>query len=563
MSQYLVSARKYRPDSFSDVVGQKHITQSLESAIQTNQIAHAYLFCGPRGIGKTSCARIFAGLVNTGSNSNSIYNIFELDGASNNKVEDIRNLIEQVKIPPQTGRYKVYIIDEVHMLSTAAFNAFLKTLEEPPKHSIFVLATTEKQKIIPTILSRCQIFDFKPITVHDIAEHLKKIANKEGIDTDDKSTRIIAEKADGSLRDALSIFDRIRIKCNEKWNHQEISKILLAVDSNFAIEITNYFAKNNIPASLLAVNKLLNDGFSPQNIIETLINHFRNLVMAKDVKTSKLILEEVELIEEITKQAEQLSHIQIIDGLNCLHESTKNLKHSINQQFLLELCIMQLCSLKENTSSKKKIPINPPETENTLNITSDINPHLKHKKEPIHRKNEEYESKEITELEKHTTTSKISTKLKKGLSSNLFQINKSNQVKKSQNSNLENIQLTTPLNKAIIKEKWITFAKLLKSQSKINLCNIFERYFPDIQENKLILTIVSMSEQAEIIEIKPQLLSFLKTETSNNQITLELVLSKEETEENMLYTNKEKWQHLLTKNKNIEILKDKLDLNII
>ena len=354
MSQYLVSARKYRPDSFSDVVGQKHITQSLESAIQTNQIAHAYLFCGPRGIGKTSCARIFAGLVNTGSNSNSIYNIFELDGASNNKVEDIRNLIEQVKIPPQTGRYKVYIIDEVHMLSTAAFNAFLKTLEEPPKHSIFVLATTEKQKIIPTILSRCQIFDFKPITVHDIAEHLKKIANKEGIDTDDKSTRIIAEKADGSLRDALSIFDRIRIKCNEKWNHQEISKILLAVDSNFAIEITNYFAKNNIPASLLAVNKLLNDGFSPQNIIETLINHFRNLVMAKDVKTSKLILEEVELIEEITKQAEQLSHIQIIDGLNCLHESTKNLKHSINQQFLLELCIMQLCSLKENTSSKKK-----------------------------------------------------------------------------------------------------------------------------------------------------------------------------------------------------------------
>jgi DNA polymerase-3 subunit gamma/tau len=219
MSEYLVSARKYRPLKFENVIGQEHVTTTLNNAIQKNQIAHAYLFCGPRGVGKTTCARIFAQLIN--ENTHSEYNIFELDGASNNSVDDIRTLIEQVKIPPQIGKYKTYIIDEVHMLSKSAFNAFLKTLEEPPKHSIFILATTEKEKIIPTILSRCQIFDFNRISNQQISAYLLKLSQKEKIQVNEKTIQLIAEKADGSLRDALSIFDRIYTLCNDSWDHSE------------------------------------------------------------------------------------------------------------------------------------------------------------------------------------------------------------------------------------------------------------------------------------------------------------------------------------------------------
>ena len=238
MNEYIVSARKYRPQAFSQVVGQEHITKTLENSILNNTVAHAYLFCGPRGVGKTTCARIFAKLVNPESDTE--YNIFELDAASNNGVDHIRNLIEKVKIPPQIGQYKVYIIDEVHMLSDAAFNAFLKTLEEPPKHSIFILATTEKNKLIPTILSRCQIFNFQKINISNIITHLSKIASKHEIQVEQKTLQLLAHNADGSLRDALSIFDKIHTYCNKKWPHEEVLKILLTLDSTFSINLESY-----------------------------------------------------------------------------------------------------------------------------------------------------------------------------------------------------------------------------------------------------------------------------------------------------------------------------------
>ena len=351
MSEYLVSARKYRPLKFSDVVGQEHITKTLNNAINNNHVAHAYLFCGPRGVGKTTCARIFATLVN--DNTQSDYNVFELDGASNNSVDDIRNLIDQVKVPPQIGKYKIYIIDEVHMLSKAAFNAFLKTLEEPPKHSIFILATTEKEKIIPTILSRCQIFDFNRISNNQISNYLLTITKHENIQVDQNTLQLIAEKADGSLRDSLSIFDRIYTLFDKEWDYQEVANILLSLDVSFSIKLADYILKKDIPNCLKIVNDVVEKGFSTQEIIRALITHFRNLIAAKNNNTVKLIEEKKEIIEKLVNQTQMVSHENILISLNCLNECDQNYERSINQRFLVELCVMQLCSITDMDIKKK------------------------------------------------------------------------------------------------------------------------------------------------------------------------------------------------------------------
>ena len=348
---YLVSARKYRPTKFDNVVGQKHVTTTLKNAIKNNKIGHAYLFCGPRGIGKTTCARIFASTVN--DNSNSQYNIFELDAASNNGVEHIRNLIEQIKVPPQVGRYKVYIIDEVHMLSDAAFNAFLKTLEEPPKHSIFILATTEKNKLIPTILSRCQIFDFKKISDEDISDYLKLIANHKEINVCNKTLDIIANKADGSLRDALSIFDRISSHFEENWNYNDALRLMSTLDSSFSSELTRSILDNDISNCILQIDGVISEGFNPKEILKNTISYFRNLILAKDASTFGLINERTDLKNIIKDQSEAISKNKILDSLVCLDESSQQLRYSINKRFVVELCVLKLCAM--NSDQKKKV----------------------------------------------------------------------------------------------------------------------------------------------------------------------------------------------------------------
>ena len=355
MDNYLVSARKYRPSKFEEVVGQRHVTKTLNNAIVNNKIAHAYLFCGPRGVGKTTCARIFANAVNKETNTE--YNIFELDAASNNGVDHIRQLIEQVKIPPQIGKYKIYIIDEVHMLSDAAFNAFLKTLEEPPKHSIFILATTEKNKLIPTILSRCQIFDFQKITIDDISNHLAKIAKKENIKANFNTLQFIADKSDGSLRDSLSTFDKVHAYCNKEWKHEEVLQILSSLDVSFSLKLTTDIINKNISNCLLTIDDILQKGFDGKEVINVLISHFRNLIIAKDLTTIKLIKEDENIINAIISQSENFSKEQIVLALNCLNECEKDYRNSINKQFLVELCLMQLCGLSE---IKKKLLIPEP-----------------------------------------------------------------------------------------------------------------------------------------------------------------------------------------------------------
>src|SRR3954471_14363446 len=291
MESFVVSARKYRPLGFEEVVGQEHITTTLKNAIDSNKLAQALLFCGPRGVGKTTCARIVARMINgfeEKAEVNSL-NIFELDAASNNSVEDIRSLVDQVRYPPQYGKYKIYIIDEVHMLSNAAFNAFLKTLEEPPKYAIFILATTEKHKIIPTILSRCQIFDFNRIQIDDIANHLAYIAGNEQIAAETDALHIIAQKADGALRDACSIFDQIVSFAGNTITYKAVIDNLNILDYDYYFKVTDALLGQNIPSSLLIFNEILNNGFDGHNFVAGMGDHFRNLLVSKDAETLQLL----------------------------------------------------------------------------------------------------------------------------------------------------------------------------------------------------------------------------------------------------------------------------------
>lgn len=368
MSDFIVSARKYRPATFASVIGQKHITSTLKNAIERGQLAHAYLFCGPRGVGKTTCARIFAKAINclnpNGSeacnecescrsfNEGRSLNIHELDAASNNSVEDIRTLIEQVRIIPQVGRYSVFIIDEVHMLSAAAFNAFLKTLEEPPAHAIFILATTEKHKIIPTILSRCQIYDFNRIRVEDGVEYLKYIASQEGIAADEESLNLIAQKADGGMRDALSMFDKAVSFCGKALDYRNVAQTLNVLDYDTYFSVTEMLLAGNYVDTLVTFDSVLSRGFSGQTFMAGLNRHMRDLLMAKRPETLRLIEMTGTLLERYRTQAGACSVEFLFGAISCLTELDGKIRQSSNQRLLVELGLMKIAGLgqKKNDS---------------------------------------------------------------------------------------------------------------------------------------------------------------------------------------------------------------------
>lgn len=358
MENFIVSARKYRPQEFDTVVGQSHVTDTLEHAIDNNQLAQALLFCGPRGVGKTTCARILARKINEKDGSTSedgfAYNIYELDAASNNSVDDIRELIDQVRFAPQVGKYKVYIIDEVHMLSNQAFNAFLKTLEEPPAHAIFILATTEKHKIIPTILSRCQIYDFKRITIEDIQEHLRKIADKEGIQYEDDALYLIAQKADGALRDALSIFDRLATFSQKNITLTKAAEVLNILDYDQYLNIADLAKANDISGILSAFNEIIKKGFDAHIFIGGLGNHFRDLMMAQNPTTLNLIEVGEKTKEKFATQAKSWTAQELIDAIEICNHADINYKNSKNPRLTVEIALMQLASLSVEGNPKKK-----------------------------------------------------------------------------------------------------------------------------------------------------------------------------------------------------------------
>ena len=360
MEPFIVSARKYRPTTFKDVVGQQAITNTLENAIQNNHLAQALLFCGPRGVGKTSCARILAKQINTDENTSPdedfAFNVFELDAASNNSVDDIRSLIDQVRIPPQVGKYKVYIIDEVHMLSAAAFNAFLKTLEEPPKHAIFILATTEKHKIIPTILSRCQIFDFKRITVADARKHLVQIAAEEGIEADEEALHIIAQKADGAMRDALSIFDRVVSFSGKTLSRKAVTENLNVLDYDTYFTTTDLLLANDIPQVLVQFNDILARGFDGHHFIAGLASHFRDLMVCKNPPTIHLLEVGDSTKKKYYEQSQKTTMAFLMEAIDIANSCDLKYRTSRNQRLLVELSLMQLASITFDGEKKNDGP---------------------------------------------------------------------------------------------------------------------------------------------------------------------------------------------------------------
>ena len=367
MENFIVSARKYRPATFASVVGQRHITSTLKNAIERGQLAHAYLFCGPRGVGKTTCARIFAKAINClnpnggeacnecescrSFNEGRSLNVHELDAASNNSVDDIRNLIEQVRIIPQQGRYSVFVIDEVHMLTAAAFNAFLKTLEEPPHHAIFILATTEKHKIIPTILSRCQIYDFNRIRVEDGVEYLHYVASQEGITADDEALNLIAHKADGGMRDALSMFDKAVSFCGTTLNYKDVASTLNVLDYDTYFSVTELLLQGNYIDALLRFDEVLSRGFSPQVFVSGLNAHFRDLLMAQGPAIT-LVEFTGRLIERYKEQASRCDTQLLFNAISLLTDADGKIRQSSNQRLLVELGLMKIASLGQKKMTR-------------------------------------------------------------------------------------------------------------------------------------------------------------------------------------------------------------------
>ena len=547
MEDYIVSARKYRPTTFEEVAGQEAITSTLLNAISNNQLAQALLFTGPRGVGKTSCARILAKMINStidNVNQDFAYNIFELDAASNNSVDDIRNLTEQVRIPPQVGKYKVYIIDEVHMLSTSAFNAFLKTLEEPPKHCIFILATTEKHKIIPTILSRCQIYDFKRINNKDIVDYLIKICDKEEVKFEHEALDIIANKADGAMRDALSIFDRILSYNNKEITVKDVSLNLNVLDQEVYIKTIDYVLDNNIPELLLLIDDIISKGFEGINYVSGLSTYCRNLLISKNDKTIGLLDYSESSKEKIISQAQKVSPGIIINCLELLNKCEINYRSSMNQRLLVELTLMQLGSFtltdQKKNSNFKIIPF-------------------------------EYFKKRIA-VEKILIQETAKVKLSKpkldiqttgnsGLSLNSIKTIKNHEFKANETTiNLDELP-KDDFSEAQLVTSWNKYSEKVENSGKYNLASILRIDIPKLDGSNICLELPNSTNKIELESNQYDLLKFIRKELNNYDIKLSIQIN-EKLEKKFTYTSREKFELLKTKNNLIEKLRTDFKLSI-
>ena len=568
MEHFIVSARKYRPQFFEDVIGQQAITNTLENAIKNNHLAQALLFTGPRGVGKTSCARILAKRINEeGAESNDedfAFNIFELDAASNNSVDDIRSLTDQVRIPPQTGKYKVYIIDEVHMLSQAAFNAFLKTLEEPPAHAIFILATTEKHKIIPTILSRCQIFDFKRITVLDTKNYLKKIATKENIEADDDALHIISQKADGAMRDALSIFDRVISFSGKNLTREAVTQNLNVLDYDTYFTMTDLLLENKIPNVLNNFNEILSKGFEGHHFISGLASHFRDLLVAKDTSTISLLEVGDNAKKKYLNQSSKASISFLIQSIEKANQCELNYKISKNQRLLVELTLMQIASITFDGEKKKPSNYIIPAT-----FFTSISPPLK--KEitlDVKAKNDLKTPPKVVDKEPLASSTQISKPpilkniKRRSNSLSLKSIHHQKDIKKTTTEINYDDYPRKPFTESELQTAWKDFQKFLIKKGEKSIASILATDIPTLQENfhiQFILPNKLMEDQLK--QVKPKLIKFIRESLNNYGISLNIVVN-ETIEKKFAYTPQEKYNKLLEKNAFLKDLKDTFQLDL-
>lgn len=613
MDNFIVSARKYRPATFETVVGQQHITGTLRNAIKNNQLAQAFLFCGPRGVGKTTCARILAKTINCQNLTPEIeacgtcesciafqngasFNVHELDAASNNSVEDIRSLIEQVRIPPQAGKYKIYIIDEVHMLSAQAFNAFLKTLEEPPSYAKFILATTEKHKILPTILSRCQIFDFNRIRVEDIAGHLESIAIKEEVSYDHDGLHLIAQKADGGLRDALSMFDQLVSFSNKNLNYQAVIDNLNVLDYDYYFKLTHAIVDEDSSRCLLLFNEVLSKGFDGSHFISGLANHFRNLLVAKDMETVKLLEVSKTIKDRYLSQAEKTDQGLLLSSLNIANQCEINYKNSRNQRLQVELALLKMChigaaiqlsrqavtSKGSGESAKKKTPI----AKSSGQADADT-PAVAPEKTTASEKKPGTQSVSVlseTSVPSHASASPDEPTSSRGeekpvskpkfvipkladinLSTNIPNLNTVFDEKTDDISGNKDPQYIMgdgedPFDQEAFLQLWKEFALKVKNEGKISLFTLMAANKPVLKENFVIDVIVeNQIQQQLLIESKIDILNFIRQKLNNFKVDLVPILQKSITVRKPV-TDTEKYQVMVAKNPMLDKLRKDFNL---
>lgn len=560
MDNFIVSARKYRPVTFETVVGQKSITGTLKNAIKQQQLAQAFLFCGPRGVGKTTCARILAKTINCQNLSSDYeacnvcpscksfqeltsFNIFELDAASNNSVDDIRSLTDQVRIPPQAGKYKVYIIDEVHMLSQQAFNAFLKTLEEPPSYAKFILATTEKHKIIPTVLSRCQIFDFKRITVDDIASHLAYVAKNEQINFDPDALHLIAQKADGALRDALSIFDQIAISSGNNISYQAVVDNLNILDYEYYFKLTDIILDNNVFDAFILIDKIIENGFDGQILLSGFASHLRNVLVSKDEVTLKLLESSENIKNRYKLLAQRCSEKFLISTLEVIGRFDYEYKSSNNKRLHLELAFMKMCNLQADFPSTYQVP-------------------------EIKKKTELTNSEDAGAKVSSTGTAFVAKKPVQNVKVAVAPVN--NIISLKENNNQEEISVVAEstieygecdFDKSEFEQTWMKMSIEYEKQSSFYMAltkNIPEMISPVdfvfYLDNKILLK--------EFISKKPTILHFLRTNLKNKNISIEEKLNTVISQELKPYKAEDKYKKMVEDNPDIQAFKDQLNLEI-
>ena len=575
MDNFIVSARKYRPGTFNSVVGQSSLTTTLKNAIKSNHLAHAYLFCGPRGVGKTTCARIFAKTINCQNltpdfeacnqcescvsfNEQRSYNIHELDAASNNGVDDIRSLTDQVRIPPQIGKYSVYIIDEVHMLSQGAFNAFLKTLEEPPAHAIFILATTEKHKIIPTILSRCQIYDFNRITVSDTVKHLQMVAEKEGVTVDVNGLNVVAQKSDGGMRDALSIFDQLVSFCGNTITYQGVIENLNVLDYEYYFRLVEAFLKGDVSNSLLIFNEVLNKGFDAHHFITGLSSHLRDVLVSKDPLTIQLLEVGADIGERYKSQAQNCSADFLFQALKLSNDCDIDYRQSKNKRLLVELTLIRLCQLTDEKKKSNLIDDKPaviqkiqPESSSALASTQIQPKTVEILKQVIHTiPKPKPEVHEVKPSSQRPGSISISAPTVTASPTPVYEITK------TEPELIEDLEFTADE----LEIAWLQFSETIADQ--VRMKSFILNTKPElISESGFEIKVSNNLQEKELKRLEHDLITFMRSHLKNSKLEMKISMA-EESESQRANTPEDRYKILSQQNPALDILKNGLQLEI-